>query len=91
MYSKCGCSGGCGKKPSSGGLSGGDVFLIIFFVGFAVYFIAGAGYNYYRQKEGIELIPNVEFWRDLPFLCKDGVMFIVNKITGGSGGYSSVE
>eukprot|EP00009_Paramoeba_aestuarina_P005175 CAMPEP_0201523576 /NCGR_PEP_ID=MMETSP0161_2-20130828/20356_1 /ASSEMBLY_ACC=CAM_ASM_000251 /TAXON_ID=180227 /ORGANISM="Neoparamoeba aestuarina, Strain SoJaBio B1-5/56/2" /LENGTH=246 /DNA_ID=CAMNT_0047922739 /DNA_START=83 /DNA_END=823 /DNA_ORIENTATION=+ len=79
---------GCAKGSS--GLSGGSIFLIIFFVGFAVYFAAGAGWNYYQGKRGIEIIPQVEFWKDLPFLVKDGVMFLVGKCTGG-GSYSTVE
>jgi hypothetical protein len=78
---------GCGK---GGGLSGGSVFLIIFFVGLFVYFAAGVGWNAYNGAEGIELIPQVEFWKDLPFLCKDGVMFLVGLATGG-GSYSTVE
>jgi len=87
----------CGKKPSppsppknqGGGLSGGSVFLIIFFVSLFVYFAGGVGYNYYNGAQGVELIPQVEFWKDLPFLVKDGVMFCVGLCTGG-GGYSSV-
>lgn len=76
------------KTPSSG-LSGGSVFLIIFFVSLFVYFAAGIGYNYYKGAQGAELIPQVEFWKDLPFLVKDGVMFCVGLCTGGSN-YSSV-
>ena len=61
-----------------------------FFCSLFVYFAAGAGYNAYSGKEGLEIIPNVEFWKDLPFLVKDGVMFLVGLCTGG-GSYSTVE
>jgi len=32
------------------------------------------------KKEGIEIIPNVHFWKDLPFLLKDGIMLPVDLI-----------
>jgi serine/threonine protein kinase len=32
------------------------------------------------QKEGKDLVPNIEFWEELPSLWKDGVNFIVVKI-----------
>jgi len=76
-------------RTQNQGLSGGSVFLIIFFVSLFVYFAAGIGYNYYNGSQGAELIPQVEFWKDLPFLVKDGVMFCVGLCTGG-GGYNSV-
>jgi len=86
-----------GDVPSSGGGAGGSsgcgggcAFLIIFFVGFFVYFAAGFAYNY-KNKElrGVEAIPQVDFWKDLPFLVKDGVLYVKNKVTGNSG-YSAV-
>jgi len=64
--------------PKKKGLSGGSVFLIIFFCGFFVYFAAGIGWNAYHGATGVEMIPNVEFWKDLPFLVKDGFMFVFN-------------
>mmetsp|Transcript_12408 Transcript_12408/g.16609 ORF Transcript_12408/g.16609 Transcript_12408/m.16609 type:complete len:262 (+) Transcript_12408:150-935(+) len=83
----------CGKKKNDDGdkptgLSGGSIFLIIFFVSLFVYFAAGIGYNAYKGNEGLELIPNLEFWKDLPFLVKDGIMFCVGLCTGK--GYDSV-
>jgi hypothetical protein len=67
---------------SGGGLSGGSIFLIILLVGGVVYLVAGILFNKFkRQATGVELIPNVGFWTSLPGLTKDGVMFIVHKIT----------
>jgi len=91
---KKGGGGGKDKGNDSSGLSGGSVFLIIFFVSLFVYFAAGAGYNYYQGKEGAEIIPQVEFWKDLPFLVKDGAVFSFERIrglvTGGGGSYNQV-
>eukprot|EP00754_Rhynchopus_humris_P019144 Rhum_TRINITY_DN14634_c0_g1::Rhum_TRINITY_DN14634_c0_g1_i1::g.104691::m.104691 len=75
---------------SDGGITGGAVFLIIFFVGGFVYFAGGFAYNFkMKELRGTEAVPNVAFWKDLPLLVKDGALFIKNKATGG-GGYTSV-
>jgi len=67
----------------SSGLSGGDIFLILFFcIGF-LYVVIGMAYNYkVRELRGIEMVPNVDFWRGLPSLIKDGCVFTWQKITG---------
>eukprot|EP01065_Artemidia_motanka_P000821 TRINITY_DN10389_c0_g1_i1.p2 TRINITY_DN10389_c0_g1~~TRINITY_DN10389_c0_g1_i1.p2 ORF type:complete len:266 (+),score=95.26 TRINITY_DN10389_c0_g1_i1:80-877(+) len=84
-------SGGGGDGGgSSDGCGGGCIFLILFFVGGFVYFAAGMVWNHQRnEKRGLEMIPHVEFWKDVPFLVKDGVTFTAQKIRGG-GGYSAV-
>eukprot|EP01113_Clastostelium_recurvatum_P016054 TRINITY_DN190_c0_g1_i1.p1 TRINITY_DN190_c0_g1~~TRINITY_DN190_c0_g1_i1.p1 ORF type:complete len:248 (-),score=46.12 TRINITY_DN190_c0_g1_i1:173-916(-) len=67
----------------SGKLSGGSIFLIIFFSAFTLYFLVGAVVSWkVKGNSGIEIIPNFEFWKDLPFLMKDGVFFIRYKVTG---------
>eukprot|EP00756_Hemistasia_phaeocysticola_P047624 Hpha_TRINITY_DN220_c0_g1::TRINITY_DN220_c0_g1_i1::g.83712::m.83712 len=74
-----------------GGLTGGGVFLIVFFVGMAMYFAAGAGFLYHKGERGVDLVPQKDFWADLPILCKDGAVFVVRKIRGAGGhAYSSV-
>ncbi|EGG18719.1 hypothetical protein DFA_04215 [Cavenderia fasciculata] len=73
----------CPPAPK-GGLSGGDVFLIIFFVGFGAYFIFGTAIQCYRGRRGTEAIPNHHFWGSFFGLVGAGVGFIKNKITGGS-------
>jgi len=68
---------------SGGGGGGGVVFIIIFFTLLGVYFIGGALFmKFARGASGKEIIPNVEFWADLPSLIKEGVMFLVNKVRG---------
>jgi hypothetical protein len=34
------------------------------------------------EKSGVEMIPNYKFWKDLPFLIKDGFLFIYHSIAG---------
>eukprot|EP00004_Rigifila_ramosa_P007937 TRINITY_DN19122_c0_g1_i1.p2 TRINITY_DN19122_c0_g1~~TRINITY_DN19122_c0_g1_i1.p2 ORF type:complete len:229 (+),score=46.03 TRINITY_DN19122_c0_g1_i1:3-689(+) len=72
----------------SGGLSGGSIFLIIFFVGTFLYCAGGVVYNQRQGVTGIEMVPNIQFWRELPGLVKDGCVFTKTKLTGG--GYQSM-
>eukprot|EP01062_Namystynia_karyoxenos_P014304 TRINITY_DN15150_c0_g1_i1.p1 TRINITY_DN15150_c0_g1~~TRINITY_DN15150_c0_g1_i1.p1 ORF type:complete len:298 (+),score=89.84 TRINITY_DN15150_c0_g1_i1:75-896(+) len=85
-----GPSGGGGGSSDSG-CGGGCIFLILFFVGGFTYFAAGFAYNYkMRDLRGTEAVPNSAFWKDLPFLIKDGVVFTANKIRGNGATYSAV-
>lgn len=60
----------------NGGLSAGSVLLILFFVAVLVYVIGGVLFlRFYRGASGVEMIPNYEFWKDFPFLVKDGMVF----------------
>jgi len=69
--------------PVKGGaLSPGSIMLIIVLCLIVIYVVGGILFNRFkRQLTGIEMIPNVEFWISIPGLVKDGVMFLVNKIT----------
>jgi hypothetical protein len=88
-----GCSGGGGGGGGGGGdssISAGSVLLIIGFVGLAVYFIVGTLVMRFRfQAAGVEMIPNVSFWKDLPALIKDGWNFTLSK-TCRRGQYQSM-
>ena len=78
-----GGGGGGGKK----GLSGGWVFIILLCVLIPLYVVGGCIYK--SQKlgaTGMDKCPNVEFWRDLPALVKDGFAFTFAKIRGLCGG-----
>ncbi|KAJ9465061.1 hypothetical protein DIPPA_20826 [Diplonema papillatum] len=55
-----------------GGLTGGGVFLIIFFVTGFVYIAGGCAWNYLKGNRGADLCPNREFWGGLPGLIADG-------------------
>lgn len=76
--SKCACSGGC----YSGGGIGGWLFIIFLLVGIVLYVGIGMGWNHRKGLRGIELIPHLAFWKDLPALVKEGVLFSVEKIKG---------
>lgn len=53
------------------GPSTGTVLLTIFFFVFLTYFVLGALLlRCLRGAHGLEMIPNLEFWRDLPFLVR---------------------
>lgn len=71
------CAGG------GGGLGGGSIFLIILVSLLFVYFVGGIIYNKFVKKEGFKPL-HAEFWSDLPGLVKDGCMFVVSKVKGGS-------
>ncbi|KAK9888123.1 hypothetical protein WA026_000395 [Henosepilachna vigintioctopunctata] len=59
------------------GSSFGKIFLITFLVICLLYFVGGACLLYFvRGARGLELIPNIDFWKKLPGLVKDGTLFI---------------
>lgn len=65
----------------------GGAFFIIFFVGGFAYLSLGIVWNVKRKgTSGIESIPNIGFWRDLPSLVKDGCLFTWAKIRGTDSG-----
>ncbi|KAF2882728.1 hypothetical protein ILUMI_23461 [Ignelater luminosus] len=61
------------------GLSTGSTLLIMFCVGFGIYLIGGAlVLHYLRGAQGKEMIPNFDFWVDLPYLVRDGTVFLLS-------------
>jgi len=78
---------GGGGPSSSHGLSGGWVFIIILSVVVPLYVAVGCVYKAKKLgASGIEMCPNIEFWRDLPSLLKDGIKFTWAKLRGLCGG-----
>ena len=52
-------------------LSGGWVFVILYIAAVSSYCLIGCVFKrFYRKAEGVEMIPNVSFWRALPSLVK---------------------
>jgi len=62
-------------------LSGGTIFLIILIVLIVVYIVAGLIYNKVRHDK-VEF-PNLDFWKDAPFLATGGCKFLAFKLSGG--------
>jgi len=86
MKSQHACPTGKGSiGGKAGGLSGGSVFLIIFFCGAAAYLLIGVVVKWRMgASPGVEMVPNIEFWRSLPGLIMDGFGFLRSKVTGYS-------
>jgi len=83
----CPTKKGSGGGGGDGGLSGGSVFLIILLCVVVLYLAVGSLVMWkVKGHSGVEVIPNYEFWKDVPVLVKDGFNFVRFKVTG----YSSV-
>jgi len=88
---KYACKGMAPGSNPNGGLTGGAWFLIILFaIVLPVYIIGGVVYNIkVKSATGVEVIPNIAFWKDFPSLIKEGCTFTFGKICG-RGGYQKV-
>lgn len=59
------------------GLSNGSIFLLLLFITALMYFLGGALLLYFiRGARGIEIIPNIDFWMNLPGLVKVNNIFV---------------
>jgi len=66
----------CGTGGGGGGLSWGSLTLILGPIFIGLYIAAGYYYNYkYKELRGVEAVPQIEYWRELPGLVKDGCIF----------------
>lgn len=67
--------------PGHSGMSAGWMFVAFLFFGSIIYIVLGVLYNRFRHNAtGIEAFPNIEFWKDLPSLVRDGIMFTWGKV-----------
>lgn len=68
---------GISYNVASIGVSVGSILIMILVVFISIYLILGMIYKKVRYNAtGINLIPNVEFWKDVPFLIGDGILLI---------------
>ena len=75
------CPGAGSGGGGGGGCGFGCIFLLVFFLGGFVYLVVFMAYNYkVKELRGRELLPHQEFWKSIPGLCKDGAIFLFQKI-----------
>jgi hypothetical protein len=68
--------GSFGYYPPLWPVGFGGLFAILASVAFVVYCIVGVLVNKFKWKmEGLFIIPNWPFWKVLPFLFKDGLVY----------------
>jgi len=74
-----------GSGSSSGGMSGGVVFILIVLIGAVVYTAAGCAFNKFSKgTTGLkETCPQGDFWFNLPANVIEGFRFTKRKICGG--------
>lgn len=82
--------------PRGKGMGGAVAFVIIILVVGAMYLGLGVAYNVYQRgmKPGLEAVPHVEMWRQVPELVKEGCSYTKAKVLGlmGRGGtYEKVD
>lgn len=89
----------CPVSGANPGLSGGAIFLIVFFSLLAGYFVIGAVVcKFVFKQSGIKIVPQHAFWCALPGLFVAGVKYIISCFTkksiaasaSSSDGYDSV-
>ncbi|CAF3374870.1 unnamed protein product [Rotaria socialis] len=83
IESKCACPGKCIYTPdeSSGGLTGGAIFIIILVSAMAIYAIASVIFlRFVKHEQGINLVPNRNLWLQLGHDSIHGVRFLVARI-----------
>jgi len=87
-----GPSGPGGSTPSSGGISGGSVFIILFLVFIVLYIGIGFGYNMkVKGLSGVEAFPNIEFWKEFGRYVTAGCVFTRHGCKKGSGEYETID
>jgi len=73
-----GPGGGGGAGGIISGISLGSAIIIALAVLVVLYVFSGVLWNHFRlQKSGIELVPHLEFWQEVPLLVKDGALYTV--------------
>ena len=95
-------------RATPGAASGGEAangaalfitLIVVVIVAVSVYLVTGILLMAFWKKErGLKLIPNFEFWKDFPFLLKDGFLFTFScfqplreKIGPDKGTYESLK
>ena len=90
--------------PVHGAPAGGNapalfiIVILVLFLAIVTYVVVGMMLMvFWKKARGFEIIPNWSFWKDLPFLLKDGFLFTFSCIPavrariGGQEPYSSLK
>jgi len=89
---QCGDSSTVAPTVAPTGLGIGWQFNMFVFVVVVLYCGLGVAYNIYRKgAKGVDAVPHLETWKDLPFLVRDGIIFAVDTIKSkGRPGYDGL-
>jgi len=71
----------------------GSIILTAIAAALLIYLLVGILCNGIKGKSGLQLIPHMEFWREIPGYAKEGVLFIKDKMCGlcnSAEGYTSI-
>jgi len=72
-------------------MDGGYIFLILLIIAAFLYFGVGSCINYYVYGvRGQEIIPNVEFWKNLPSNIKNATLYICRGCRSAETGYEEI-
>lgn len=81
LYSNHNCIKELVPHHHSEGMGTGAVITVLILVIFFCYFTLGMVINaFFLGARGVEIIPNIDFWRDLPHLCLVKRLFRLNEI-----------
>eukprot|EP01121_Diplochlamys_sp_Union-15-3_P015857 TRINITY_DN5309_c0_g1_i1.p1 TRINITY_DN5309_c0_g1~~TRINITY_DN5309_c0_g1_i1.p1 ORF type:complete len:274 (+),score=45.23 TRINITY_DN5309_c0_g1_i1:81-824(+) len=70
----------CGVTGGASGLSPGSVILIFLLIVVVLYLVGGVLFNKFKkQATGVEVLPNVGFWKSFFGSVKDGALWIKNR------------
>jgi hypothetical protein len=59
-------------------VSVGGILILLAIIALITYLVVGAIFKKVKYgATGIDLIPNVDFWKELPFLVKDGIIYAI--------------
>eukprot|EP01104_Vermistella_antarctica_P004894 TRINITY_DN15305_c0_g1_i1.p1 TRINITY_DN15305_c0_g1~~TRINITY_DN15305_c0_g1_i1.p1 ORF type:complete len:321 (-),score=69.95 TRINITY_DN15305_c0_g1_i1:50-916(-) len=90
-----GSNPGTGSSSTSSGTDWTNVWGWLIFigiiVGFVLYIVLGGVYKFKVYEErGMEMVPNIEFWRGLPGILLDGCKYSIAIVTCKTSEYSVV-
>jgi hypothetical protein len=68
-------NGGPSEAIVDPGIAGIIIIIVLLCIVVAYFVIGVLVMRFYKGARGVEMIPNLSFWKDFPFLLKDGFVF----------------